>query len=110
MLQIADWPTNNRQLVWRRKSSYLEIADDRLGMEHTHRLKELEGDVYLACDAGATPETIRKHIQIKHARTPSIDSIRNMLNEFVNLKLIYEENGRYLSLALNYSETQKNIL
>ena len=99
----GEWERNSGALTCRRGPGFLVILDSRTTSTSSARytLGEQEAAVYLACDAGATVSSIAAHVRGSSAGTMSEDEIRRLLEEFVDARLMYEERGRYLSLAVH---------
>ena len=88
-------------LTYRCGPDFMVIADVRRTMEPAHyTLEEREARIYLACDAGATLDHIRQHLAKVGFEDVSADEISELLAEFEELRLIYREGDRYLSLAI----------
>ena len=87
---------------------FLMITDRRPGMESCdYRMDEEESRIYLACDGGATPKAIWETLKNDGGVTATIDDIEEYLQELVDAKLIYEEDGCYLSLAVPVNSRAK---
>lgn len=88
---------NAGALSYRRGPDFAVITDSRTTSPAVARYT-LAGDearVYLACETGATVEGIRRQgIDLSEAR------IRDLLEDLAGERLLYAEQGRYLSLAL----------
>ena len=86
-----------RSLDYRLGQGFLSLRDrrdpDRI-VEHL--LDELDAGIYLACDAGATPEAIHKRLG---AAMP-VPEIRRRLEDWTDARLLFREGDRFLSLAL----------
>lgn len=96
-----DWPRNRGGLTCRRGPGFLAIVDSRTTTQPArYTLGEVEAQVYLACDAGATVAGIAKSLERGPVGAPTESRLLAMLAEFVDERLMYEENGRYLSLAV----------
>ena len=92
-----DRARNAGALSYRRGPGFAVITDTRSTSPATARytLAGEEARLYLACEAGATLEGIRRQgIDLAEER------IRDLLSDLVAERLLYEEQGRYLSLAL----------
>jgi ribosomal peptide maturation radical SAM protein 1 len=87
-----------RSLRYRRGPGFLMIHDRRPLVEPAdYSFEDDEARIYLACEDGATPSTLHETLEGVDA---SVEEIRAFLDELVALRLVYEEDGRYLSLAL----------
>lgn len=96
----AESPRSFGALRYRRGPGFLKIRDRRSGGDIEYTLADGEAQIYLLCDAGATPAAI-------HARLPAplqgeldVAEIRRFLRELVAINLAYEESDRFLALAL----------
>ena len=86
-----------RSLRYARGPDFLDIVDERPGLPRArYSLDRTEAELYLACEDGATvPELMRAVASRRNG-----GEIKSFLDELVGEKLVYEEDGRYLSLAL----------
>lgn len=99
---VEVWRQNNeigyRTLRFRRGPRLLVIHDRRPGLEAAdYTFEGAEAQLHLACGDGATA------VEAWNALDPAdltVDEVQGFLNELVALRLAYEENGRYLTLAL----------
>ena len=93
-------PPGNKHLTYRRGPGFIVINDRRANLETSdYHLAEREADIYLLCDAGATPWPFEG--SAKKGRTNlSVEEIKEFLDDMVEARLVYEEEGRYLSLAI----------
>jgi ribosomal peptide maturation radical SAM protein 1 len=100
-----DWKRNSGALSYRRGPGFLVILDSRTTSASPARytLGEQEAAVYLACDAGATVPAIVESLRESPAGALSEAEIRSLLGDFLDARLMYEERGRYLSLAVQRS-------
>ena len=88
-------------LHYRRGPGFLVVTDRRPGLENAdYRFDDVEANVYLGCDAGATPEQIRERLLKSIADAPSVEEIRLFLDGLVDSRLMYREGNLYLSLAI----------
>lgn len=92
---------NRGALTYRRGPGFLVITDTRTttGVAR-YTLGEAEARVYMACDAGSTPKKIAAQLKEGGEASMDLPAIQALLDEFVELRLAYEENGRYLGLAV----------
>jgi ribosomal peptide maturation radical SAM protein 1 len=99
-----NYPRTKNSLTYRRGPGYLLIEDGRsVGRDVDDVRYTLEGDeaeIYLACDAGATPEQVAARLAKKGAAARAPDEIAEFLDQLVGRRLVYREGGRYLSLAV----------
>jgi ribosomal peptide maturation radical SAM protein 1 len=89
-----------RGLRYRRTGRGLVIDDRRAGRSR-FTLGETEARLYLACEEGATAPEARRALAAA-VGDPDVDEddVRAFLDDTVASRLAYEENGRYLALAL----------
>jgi len=71
------------------------------GPAHTHRLTGSSRDIYLFCRQART----RDAVVAQHAKFSALQ-IRGFLDEMVQKRLMFSENGRYLSLAVRMSSSR----
>ena len=95
-------------LSFRRGPGFLLINDRRPSLGGcNYTLRESEAKVYLSCDAGATPMAIWKTLQIDGETEISLEDIVDFLQQMTALRLMYEEDGQYLSLAIAMNSPTK---
>jgi hypothetical protein len=70
----------------------LETAD--------YSFDEHEAQIYLACEDGATAAEVLAGLGPKGSTDLDQDDVTGFLDELVELRLAFEEGGRYLALAL----------
>ena len=91
----------SRTLVWSRGPGFITIVDERPGMPHArYTLDDTEAAIYLACDAGARPAQVQAALVARGLDAPDVSEITDFLVELTAAGLVYEEAGRYLSLAI----------
>jgi ribosomal peptide maturation radical SAM protein 1 len=96
-----DWKSRSGFLHYERGLDFLRISDNRPNLNNAHyTFKKTEAEIYLACDAGATPEQIRRHLSASLNINLKIEEIEAFLIQLVNSKLIFKEGDVYLSLAV----------
>jgi ribosomal peptide maturation radical SAM protein 1 len=92
---------NGSELSYRRGPGFLLINDRRPGLGRcNYSLDGIEAKVYLSCDGGATPLAVWKALQGAGETDISLEDIAEFLEELTEMKLMYEEDGLYLSLAV----------
>jgi ribosomal peptide maturation radical SAM protein 1 len=109
---IEDWQANydpgDGSLCYRRGPGFLIINDRRPNLERCdYRLSETEAQIYLACDSGATPAKIRETLTHYGNGGLSGKDVEEYLEELVEARLAYEEDGCYLSLAVPANQRAK---
>ena len=97
---VTTWRAGRDSLVLRRGPGFVQIADRRSTVGHgNYTLRAEEAAIYEACDAGATLAEI--HERLRQAEEGADRAtIADFLTELVAARLVYEEGGRYLSLAV----------
>jgi ribosomal peptide maturation radical SAM protein 1 len=88
-------------LRYYRGPGFLKISDRRPNLQgRIYSFGETEALIYLTCDSGATPIGIWETLRLGEQSDITVGEVKDFLDELVKLRLIYEEDGRYLSLAL----------
>lgn len=99
--QVTSWQARTDVFTARRAGGVLVIQDGRaVAPARTVRLEGLRADVYEICDTRQTPSQVQERLARAGVRTPSVPRIRRLLDELVARRLVLEEHGFYLSLAL----------
>jgi ribosomal peptide maturation radical SAM protein 1 len=97
----ANGPASYRALRYRRGPGFLVVHERRPDLEPAdYSFEEREARLYLACEDGATAEEAWASLRATGATDVDVDDVEAFLDELVTLRLVYEENGRYLALAL----------
>jgi ribosomal peptide maturation radical SAM protein 1 len=96
----AAWPADAGALRYRRGPGFLRIWDGRAGRQASFVLDDTEARIYLACDAGARPAAIVRALERESPTAPAVAEVRELLDALVDERLVFSEDGRYLSLAL----------
>jgi ribosomal peptide maturation radical SAM protein 1 len=89
-----------RALRYRRGPGFLVVQDRRPGLAADYSFDEDEARLYLACADGATPAEACATLQAAGTVDVDVEDVRAFLDELVTGRLVYEEQGRYLALAL----------
>ncbi len=102
---IDTWRANGarsyRTLRYRRGPGFLVVHDRRPDLEPAdYSFEEREAQLYLACEDGATAAEACASLRATGVTDVDADDVEAFLDELVELRLVYEENGRYLALAL----------
>ncbi len=101
------FPTSN--LSYRRGPGFLVINDRRPGLGgYDHTIGEMEAKVYLGCDGGATPAGVLKALRADGGTELDLEDVEVFLDEMTEMKLMYEEDGLYLSLAVAANPQMKS--
>lgn len=97
----ADHAAGFRSLRYRRGPGFLEVRDRRPGLEPAdYTFGDREARIYLACEDGATVAAASAAVREAGDSDLSAGEIRDFLDELVAARLVHEEAGRYLALAL----------
>jgi ribosomal peptide maturation radical SAM protein 1 len=95
------WSAGRPTLRYRRGPGFLVIRDRRPGCEAAdYSFDDREARIYLACEDGATAEQACQALQAAAATDIDADDVAHFLDEMVELRLAYQEGGRYLALGL----------
>jgi len=93
-------------LTYRRGPGFLRISDRRpIGGGCDYSLEEVEAYIYHACDEGQTSSVLYRMLQTDGYTDIQQEDVEDFLREMTRLKLMYEEDGCYLSLAVAVSDT-----
>lgn len=71
-------------------------------------MRETEAKIYLTCDSGATAKAAWKALQADGAQGIELEDVEDFLDEMTELRLMYEEDGIYLSLAVALDSPAKS--
>ncbi|AZR73706.1 hypothetical protein BBF96_10115 [Anoxybacter fermentans] len=85
-------------LTYRDGGTFIVITDARTKPAKKITLDKNARDIYLYCDSIKSLKNIENHF-----KDIDPDEIKDVLNQFVNYKLMYREDNYYLSLALKES-------
>ena len=97
-------------LTYRRGPGFLLVQDRRPGLESAdYRFDDVEAEIYLACDAGATAAEIYRQLMTKGYKGVDAVDIENYLQELVEAKLLYREGKSFLSLAVAANSVDASI-
>ncbi len=97
-----EWRENFCRLFYRIESGAVRIFERRTNREPAvYSLSAVEGKAYLACDGGSTVSHIWSGLAEEERATTSAEGIKAFLDEMVRRRLMIEENGVYLSLAVS---------
>lgn len=95
------WP--HAKLEMCRGPGFIELEDTRGDRRAFHRLDAMEARIYGMLDASATAGAVAHELARTAAHgdvVPTAADVTAFLDELVKLRLVYEEDGRYLSLAI----------
>jgi ribosomal peptide maturation radical SAM protein 1 len=101
---IESWREHGRAAIgtlsYRRGPGFLLVADRRPGLTPAeYCFDETEALLYLACEDGLTAKRAQRAADDAGIAV-DLDEVTAFLNDLVDQRLMYEEGGRYLSLAL----------
>jgi hypothetical protein len=97
----AGWPAGYRTLRYRRGPGFLVIHDRRPGLERAdYSFGEREAALYAACEDGATAAQACETLRTGGVTDLDVEDVEAFLDRLVGLRLVYEDSGRYLALAL----------
>jgi ribosomal peptide maturation radical SAM protein 1 len=96
-----DAEKNYRKLTVKRGPDFVQVVDGRTnGKGGTYTLDGVAGEAYLACERGATPHRVWSNLGSEFRSGVTENDVKGFLDQMVNMRLVYEESGHYLSLAL----------
>jgi len=94
-----------RKLTVKRGPGFVQVADGRTnGKGGVYTLDGVAGEAYLACDRGATPHRVWSGLSPEFRSGVTEDDVRDFLDQMVKIRLVFEEDGHYLSLAIPEGE------
>jgi ribosomal peptide maturation radical SAM protein 1 len=99
---IAAWRREHARstLFVREGPGFLLIDDRRAGLPPaSYTLAPLGRRIYEACEHGATVDRVLQSLRGSPGPLPSARQVEDFLRELASLRLLYEENGRFLALA-----------
>ena len=102
---IAQWnrvhERNRGALTYRRGPDFVRIVDNREPFGYTsYVLEGREAAAYLACDGGTTVAGVCRELAARGYTVPEPDELESFLRELVEARLLFESDGRFVSLAL----------
>src|SRR6266536_2388867 len=98
-------------LSYRCGPGFLLIEDRRPGLGgYNYSLRETEAKIYLTCDGGTTAMAAWKALQADEAKDIELEDVEDFLDEMTELRLMYEEDGLYLSLAVPVDSPAKTLV
>lgn len=90
-----------RALRYRTGPGFLTIVDRRTFTGPAqYNLDEVEGEIYLACDAGMTSKQLLQAVHAAGHSHIQLEYVEKFLKELLEARLLMEEEGQYLSLAI----------
>jgi ribosomal peptide maturation radical SAM protein 1 len=98
-------------LTYRRGPGFLLIEDRRPGLGGcNYSLRKSEAKIYLGCDGGATANALWKALLADGEKEISLEDVEDFLQQMTELRLIYEEEEQYLSLAVAVNPQTKSAV
>jgi ribosomal peptide maturation radical SAM protein 1 len=101
---VAHWDSAfhaGSSLRYERGPGFLRVLDRRPGFaQRSYLFDEREARIYLACDAGAKVFDVWRSLSEAERAALQPEQVQTFLDELAVAGLIFEEGGRYLSLAL----------
>jgi hypothetical protein len=96
-----DAERNYRQLFYRRGPGFLQVIDRRSNMPQAqYTLEGAAAEAYLACESGASLGGIRASLSPASQSELTEDALRSLLRAMCEPGLVYEEDDKYLALAV----------
>jgi ribosomal peptide maturation radical SAM protein 1 len=100
-----DAEKNYCKLTIKMGPGFVQVVDGRTnGKGGTYTLDGVAGEAYLACERGATPHRVWNALSPEYQSGVSENDVRDFLDQMVKMRLVFEENDHYLSLALPLSQ------
>jgi ribosomal peptide maturation radical SAM protein 1 len=99
---IDEWKTGHvdSSLTYSCGPGFCVINDNRTTLQAcSYRLGETEARIYLACDSGTRPNAIWESLTKEDRAAFTPRQLERFLRELLEARLVYEEDGRFLSLA-----------
>lgn len=97
----AEHAQNQHALTWRSGPDFTVVDDARTTTgRRQFVLDAFESRVHAAADAGGTVPMIAAEMARHGCEAADLDAVRAVLDEFVAERLAWQENGRYLTLAV----------
>jgi ribosomal peptide maturation radical SAM protein 1 len=88
-------------LYYRRGPGFITVEDRRAGLDAAdYRFAGIEEKLYLACDAGATPDRLSMQVALDGDEQLEPKEIEEFFDELVEARLMYREGNCFLSLAI----------
>lgn len=95
---------NYGRLWYRRGKGFLDIFDYRTGIsQQVFTLGETEGKIYLSCDTPKTAQEVWTQLPEEDKATLPQEEVKEFLNQLVENRLSYREDGLYISLAVSHA-------
>jgi ribosomal peptide maturation radical SAM protein 1 len=96
------WQKQHRNTFrYSRGPGFIRLRDRRPGLPHSDvTLRGVSAALYLACDAGATLAELTRLVDDTMNAAAPADQIKDLLDDLVRRRYMYEEDGKYLALAV----------
>jgi hypothetical protein len=113
--QIEFWRAEFRSerigLRYERGPGFVTIIDERPGLRHgRYCLDDVDAEIYLATDEGGSVARIRERLPESQRSDVTESYVTSLLDELTELRLVYREQNRYLSLAIPMRGQQVSVL
>lgn len=96
-----DAKTRQSTLVYLQGPGFLRIVDRRQGFGYeSYLLEGSEALIYRACDGGATTEAVHRQVVAAGHGDVTLDDVRSFVGQLTEAGLLFEDAGRFVSLAL----------
>jgi len=108
-LWMQDADKSYRKLTIRRGSDFVQVVDGRSSSKGgTYTLDGVAGEAYLACERGATPRRVWSTLSPEYRSGVTENDVKDFLDQMVEKRIVFEESGHYLSLALPEGERRES--
>ena len=100
---IEEWKAGylDSSLAYSCGPGFCVISDNRTTVQTCeYRLGDREARIYLACDNGARPNAIWESLTKERQAELTPKQLERFLRELLAARLVYEEDGKFLSLAV----------
>jgi ribosomal peptide maturation radical SAM protein 1 len=98
-----DRDKNYGRLWHRRGKDFLRIFDYRTNLpQQAYTLADLEAKIYLSCTAGASLDTVWNNLDGEEKTQVPRGDVKEFLDQLVENRLVYHEDGLYLSLSISH--------
>jgi ribosomal peptide maturation radical SAM protein 1 len=103
----ANYSLNMGKLAYRQGQGFLNIYDQRSGLpQEVYTLGLPESKIYLACNSPKSVDEVWMSLDDDDKLGLNKEEVKEFLDMVTQNRLTYEENGKYLSLAISQSQFQ----
>lgn len=109
----TNWQESKTVFYYEKGPGFLILYDNRpwrTGADSRMRrltLNELQSRIYLFCDENRSINAIRRMLMTLYLSPPTEEQLQKLLDQFVDLGLMFREQDRYLSLAVRKKTKSK---